>query len=318
MLVTQRPRPIATYHNAFLIYNPNAGKLNRRRGDILQRTIGVLENAGHRVHAVPTTGPRMAATLARECIEKGADLILAAGGDGTINEVANGMVGQQTPLAILPGGTANVLANELGLKADMPAVAARIGTLTPSRIGVGLLENEHESRHFVLMAGAGFDALVVYNIDTKLKSTLGKVAYWVSGFGQFGRKLPEFTAHIDGESVRCSFALVSRVRNYGGDLCIARDACLLNETFEVVLFQGRNTAPYVKYLAGIVSGRLANMKGVRIVRTRSLELDCPRDPRIYVHVDGETAGRLPAKLTMLPDTLTILLPDEYGPPRTNG
>jgi YegS/Rv2252/BmrU family lipid kinase len=260
----------------------------------------------------------MAASLARECIERGADLILAAGGDGTINEVANGMVGQQTPLAILPGGTANVLANELGFTAEMPDIAARIATLTPSRIGVGLLENEHESRHFVLMAGAGFDALVVYNIDAKLKSSLGKVAYWVSGFSQFGRTLPEFTVRIDGEAIECSFALVSRVRNYGGDLCIAREACLLNETFEVVLFQGRNTVPYVKYLAGIVSGRLGNMKGVRIVRTRSIELDCPRDPRIYVHVDGETAGRLPAKLTMQPDTLTLLLPDEYGPSRTNG
>ena len=181
-------------------------------------TIDALTASGHCVTAVATTGPRTAASIARDCVEKGADLILAGGGDGTINEVANGMIGVETPLAILPGGTANVLAVELGVGSNMARAARKIGDLVPARIAVGSIENESEQRYFLLMAGAGLDAMIVYNIDAKLKALVGKVAYWVGGFGQFGRSLPEFNVHTNGEEVRCSFALANRVKNYGGDL----------------------------------------------------------------------------------------------------
>ena len=131
-------RPIATYQNAFLIYNPNAGKLNRKRDDLLQRTIDALTLDGHRVTAVATTGPRTAGAIARECIDKGADLILAAGGDGTINEVANGMVGSTTPLGILPAGTANVLAVELGYRTQYAAGGkGSFPSCDAVRIGIG-------------------------------------------------------------------------------------------------------------------------------------------------------------------------------------
>jgi YegS/Rv2252/BmrU family lipid kinase len=309
---------IATYQNAFLIYNPNAGKLNRTRDNLLQRTIEGLKTEGHNVTSLATTGPRVAATMARECIDKGADLILAAGGDGTINEIANGMVGLDTPLAILPGGTANVLAVELGIGVDMPKAARNISTLLPVRIGVGLLENQTEQRHFVLMAGAGLDALIVYNIDAKLKASLGKVAYWVAGFSRLGKPMPEFEVRIDGEDLRCSFALISRVRNYGGDLWIARNASLLSDKFEVVLFQGSNSLPYMKYLMGVVTGRLGRMRGVRLIHTTSVEVQCASDPRIYVQIDGEFAGRLPVRFSMVPNSLTLLMPEAFYRKHTHG
>lgn len=253
----------------------------------------------------------MGATLARECIAKGADLILAAGGDGTINEIANGMVGTTTPLGILPAGTANVLAMELGIGSNMIRAARGLSELSAARIGVGLLENGREERHFVLMAGAGLDAMIVYNIDAKLKASLGKVAYWVGGFSQFGRALPEFEVTTNGHRVTCSFALASRVRNYGGDLEIARNASLFSDEFEVVLFQGAHTIPYMKYLAGVITGKHADMRGVQIFRTKSLQMDCASDPRIYVQIDGEHAGHLPVKLTMVPDSLTLLIPEAF-------
>lgn len=268
--------------------------------------------------AVATTGPRTAATIARECIDKGADVILAAGGDGTINEIANGMVGLDTPLGILPGGTANVLAVELGIGLDMPVAARKVAGWTPARVGVGLLENDHEQRHFVLMAGVGLDALIVYNIDAKLKASLGKVAYWVAGFSRLGKPMPEFDVHIGGENLRCSFALVSRVKNYGGDLWITRTASLLSDQFEVVLFQGAHSLPYMKYLFGVVTGRLGNMSGVRLFRTDALEVLCASDPRIYVQIDGEFAGRLPARLSMTQNALTLLIPEEFRRKHSNG
>lgn len=244
-------------------------------------------------------------------MEKGADIILAAGGDGTINEVVNGMAHGTTPLAILPGGTANVLAVELGLDRQMPRVARRLTSLVPARISIGLLENERGQRYFVLMAGAGLDALIVYNIDAKLKASFGKVAYWMGGFGQFGRTLPEFHVRNNGKGMTCSFALASRVRNYGGDLWIARNASLYSNHFEVVLFEGSSSLPYVKYLAGVLTGRLADMQGVQILRSQSLEIESPSGEGVYLQVDGEYAGRLPARISIVPDALTLMVPEEF-------
>ena len=103
------------YRNAFLTYNPAARGLDGRRITGIDRAVDILRQAGHRVETVPTEGPGAAAGLVAGCIRGGADLILVAGGDGTINEVVNGMIGEQVPLGILPAGTANVLATELGL-----------------------------------------------------------------------------------------------------------------------------------------------------------------------------------------------------------
>lgn len=236
-------------------------------------------------------------------------MILAAGGDGTINEVANGIVGAAIPLGILPGGTANVLAAELGLGGSMTAAAKRLERLVPVRIAVGLITNAHEERHFVMMAGAGLDAMIVYNIDAKLKAAFGKVAYWVGGFSQFGRTLPEFEVRSNGHAIQCSFALASRVKNYGGDLSIARNASLFSDHFEAVLFQGADTWPYMKYLMGVMTGRLKNMDGVEIIQTQSIEIDGASDSGIYIQVDGEYAGRLPARLSIVPDALTLLIPE---------
>jgi diacylglycerol kinase family enzyme len=228
------------------------------------------------------------------------------------------MVGVATPLAILPGGTANVLAVELGIGADMPRAAKRLGELAPARIAVGSIENDREQRYFLMMAGAGLDAMIVYNIDAKLKAAIGKVAYWVGGFGQVGRALPEFDVRANGEQIRCSFALASRVKNYGGDLWIARNASLYRNDFELVLFQGGRSLPYLKYLLGVITGRLAKMEGVKLLHTESVEIDCATDPGIYVQVDGEFAGRLPARLSMVADAITLLVPPEFASAPASG
>ena len=261
--------------------------------------------------AVATTGPATAAGLAQECIAKHADLIIAAGGDGTINEVANGVVGTDVPFALLPGGTANVLAVETGIGTRMVAAAERLSELVAERVSVGVLENARERRHFLMMAGAGLDAQIVYNIDAALKARLGKVAYWVGGFSQLGRALPEFDVRVDGHLRRCSFALASRVRNYGGDLWIARGASIFSDHFELVLFQGAHSLPYMKYLLGVMTGRLAQMRGVTVLRTDQIQLECPQDRGIYVQVDGEYAGRLPATLTIAPRALHLLIPASF-------
>jgi diacylglycerol kinase (ATP) len=116
---------------------------------------------------------------------------------------------------------------------------------------------------------------------------------------------------VNGDATRCSFALASRVRNYGGDLWIARGASLLSDHFELVLFEGAHSLPYMKYFFGVLTGRLGGMRGVSIVKTDAIHLDCPTDKGIYVQVDGEYAGRLPCDLSIVPRALTLLAPRAF-------
>ncbi len=196
----------------------------------------------------------------------------------------------------------------------MPAVAEKLSSLEPRRISLGQLTQtgEHNGRHFILMAGAGLDAMIVYQINAGLKAAWGKVAYWVAGFRQVGHRLAEMDARVNGRDVRCSFALVSRVRNYGGDLNIARNASLLNDYFELVLFEGPSSMVYLKYFTGVLINRLEGMNGVNLVRTQRVELLRASDPRVYLQIDGEYAGVLPATLSIVPKSLTLLMPASYG------
>jgi diacylglycerol kinase family enzyme len=274
----------------------------------------ILRNNGHNLTVVPTRGRGTAGIIAREHIARGADLVIVAGGDGTINEAAEGMLDSGVPMAILPGGTANVLAKEIGLGTRIERAAARLEECRPRRISVGHLTSDggRVSRHFLLMAGIGFDAYVVHHVDGELKSRTGKFAYWVAGLRLLGRRLEEFHVDIGGEKRPCSFALVSKVRNYGGDFHIARSVRLSDDRFEVVLFEGRHTARYLKHFAGMMLNRLGSMKGVAVLRADCLTLSDPQDRRVYVQIDGEFAGRLPAEIRIVPDALTLLTPPEYG------
>ncbi len=264
---------------------------------------------------VPTTGPGTAGEIAHRSIAEGAGLIVAAGGDGTVNEVAEGMVHSTVPLGILPAGTANVLAMETGMSTNLERAARDLAACRAERISIGTLHFSNSgstcTRHFLLMAGIGLDARIVYNISAPLKNKLGKIAYWVAGFGLVGSRLAEFVVKVDGQEHLCSFALVSRVRNYGGDLEIARSTSLLDDRFEVILFEGANAARYLKYFSGVVANRLGGMKGVKILRTRNVCMPVA-SPEVYIQIDGEYAGKLPGSVEIVKDAITLLLPAKYG------
>ncbi len=300
------------YRNIHLIYNPAAGRLQRTGDDPVLSASRALEEHGHGVILAPTTGPRSAGELARHAADKGADLVLAAGGDGTINEVLNGVVHTGIPMAVLPLGTANVLATELGIERTPEKVAAQIGDLVQERIAVGFLHTaEDNSRYFLMMAGVGLDAGIVVEIDLELKKHLGKLAYWIGGLGKLGKKLPAFDVIMGGEKVESSFTLAARVRNYGGDLEIARSACLLNDYFEVVAFEGEDSFEYLKYLTGVLANLLDKMEGVTIRKAKEIELANPRGGDVHIQVDGELIGQLPATIEIVPNAMTLLMPAAF-------
>jgi len=278
----------------------------------VERAHRALIQKGHNVTMCPTTGPFTATGIAREQIARGADLILVAGGDGTINEAAEGMIGSYVPLGILPCGTANVLAMELKLGHDPARAAKWIGDLKPRRISVGHLtcDGGRVSRHFLMMAGIGLDAYIVHRVDAGIKARVGKLAYWVAGWSLVGRRLAQFEVAISGGTRRCSFLLLSRVRNYGGDFEIAKSVRLTDDTFEAVLFEGESATRYVKYFAGMAFNHLRGLRGVEVMRTERALMES-KNGKVFVQVDGELAGTLPAEVRVVPDALTLLVPESY-------
>ncbi len=241
----------------------------------------------------PTSGPDDATRLARQAVTAGADLILVLGGDGTINEAVNGMVHSRAALGILPAGTANVLATELGLGSRLDRAIERLAGCVERRVAVGRICNGRgPARHFLAMGGAGLDAKIVYDINPTFKAWAGKAAYWLAGFGHIKERVGQLEARINGEVYRCGFALASRVRNYGGDLEIAGGASLLRDDFEIVLFEGSNPLRYLWYIAGVGLRRVQSMRGVRTVKSGLRGNDGRRSPANRRRVRGTVAGEL--------------------------
>jgi YegS/Rv2252/BmrU family lipid kinase len=290
-----------------LIYNPYAGKI-RRNPRILQRTTAVLARANVNPRLFATDSAGHATELARDAAERGSELVLVLGGDGTVNEAANGLIGSDVPLAVLPAGTANVLAMELGLGSRLERAAEILLTCHPKRIAMGRITTaDNASRYFLCMAGAGLDAKIVSEIRPGLKERTGKLAYWAAGLSQFGGKLEQIEVRFKNESVRCGFLLASRVRNYGGDMEIASGASLLRKDFELVLFEGANPLRYAWYMLGVGLRRVQSMQGVRTVPAECVEILSPT----HLQVDGEYAGRQTARLEIAADALTLLAPPGY-------
>jgi diacylglycerol kinase (ATP) len=300
---------IATYQQPVLIYNPAAGKFRRNPERTLQRTTDALGRASLRPLLIPTEEAGHATELAAEAVRDGADLILVLGGDGTINEVVNGMIGSRAHLGVLPGGTANVLAMELGLGSSLERAIGRLALCAPRQISIGrLCQPGKPARHFLMMAGAGFDAQVVCDLNPGLKAKTGKLAYWVAGFSQIVKRVGQLETRINGDTYPCGFTLAARVRNYGGDLELARGASLLNDEFETVMFEGSNPLRYAFYMLAVAVKQVQKMPGVHTVRSKRVELagDAP------IQIDGEYVGRSPATIEIVPDALTLLVPESYG------
>ncbi len=300
------------YEHISLIYNPFAGGLRGAKLARLDAAEKALQEQGRRVTRHCTRGPRTAGEVARECLRAGSDLIVSAGGDGTINEVADGLIGSAVPLGFLPAGTANVLANELGMSRTLEGAAQELRDSEARAVRMGKLRfNDGTCQHFLLMAGAGLDASIVFHLDAGWKARFGKAAYWLGGFQLFWKKLDEFEVELEGARHRCSFALISKVRNYGGDFEIARHVRILDAEFEVVLFEGVNTYRYLAYFAGVAANRLRRLPGVSVYRSGHIRLLPHNGSSVHCQVDGEYAGKLPVTISSEQELVQLMIPRKY-------
>ncbi len=292
------------FRNAALIHNPMAGRTRWGQRAQLHRAIELLEAHGMEVTRVETPGPGGATALANRELATGRDLIIVSGGDGTINEVVNSMAGSSIPLAVLPGGTANVLAKELGLPWNLWRAAEYIPRGVVRRIALG----RAGERYFIAVAGAGADANIVYQLHRRNGPHLGIVSYWLESFRQLlVYPFPEFTVQIAGESLAATLVVVSRTKHYGGPIQITRRADLFGGDFEVCLFPPRFRGRYLTYFLAQGAGMLERFPEVRFLRARKVRAESA-SRRVHVQVDGELAGELPTEFAIVPDALSLLVP----------
>jgi YegS/Rv2252/BmrU family lipid kinase len=296
-----------------IVFNPSAGGLKGSKRARLEAAVDCFRRAGREVELFPTTGPNMAAELGHVAIARGFDLLLAAGGDGTINEVLNGVVGSKIVFGALPAGTANVLANEIGLSGRPDRAAAQLLNAVPVRISVGAFDQpDQPRRYFLMMVGAGLDARIVHELDLDLKKKIGKLSYWHGGLRQLGRDIPKFRITVDGVDRLAGFALLARVRNYGGDFEIAKKIRLTDGDFEIVILERNHFWDHIRFLFGVILNRLDKTPGVSIVRASCAQITALTDETVHVQADGEAIGVLPATISVVSDAVTLLLPRRYA------
>ncbi len=289
--------------NFTIIFNPVAGNL---RGSLLKKSVMALEAEDCKVTVVGTTGPGNATDLAKEAVKSVSDVIVAAGGDGTINEVVAGMIDSHVPLDIIPLGTANVLAQELRLPSRSRAIAKV------------LLEDNHQKVHlprlndepFLLMVGAGFDGQVVGNISPCLKRKVGEGAFVLEGL-----KALLHPTHVpvnivaDGSEHSAEWVVVTNIKHYGGPYRITERAEASQPSLVAVLFHKAQGWDLFKCLVRLGIGRLSRNPNVTQIETSQISLRSTSGATVPVQTDGDKDGVLPLKIKATNDCVKVLIPE---------
>lgn len=304
--------------NAALIYNPTAGGNPARRERQIRRAAEALEAAGIAAALTPTAAPGMARDLAREAVARGAELVLACGGDGTLNEVVNGIAPSKVPLGVLPGGTANVFARELGIALNPVRAARDLSRWSPRRIALGRATwpnggppgHSPHTRYFLSLAGIGFDAYVIHKLSRSFANAFGVFAYgYEAGRQVFRYRFPLVSFRVGDREIRGSFAAVQRTERYAGWLRLAPGASIFEDRFTFCIFKSPRRQRYLVYGAAIVARQHARLSDVELIQTHKVACAASdsADP-VYFELDGEFAGQLPATFEIVPDALTLLAP----------
>ncbi len=291
-----------------LIYNPTAGRL-RREPELLERLALALQDRGMSVLLAPTARAGHATELARAAVNVGMDCVLVLGGDGTINEAAQGVIGSRVALAIYPGGTANVFAKELNLPHDPDALAELIAGNITRTIAVGRASKKDTNweRYFLLMAGIGLDATIVHNVNLNLKKRVGIGAYVAAGISFLARMpLTPFTYSINNDKRPSNFTLISNAANYAAVFTLAPDAQLEDKDFKVCSFNSRSRLAYLFYALLSMSGRHTSSPGVTYQSAPRVSANS--NDATLVQLDGEVVGHLPMQFEKLPDALRVVAP----------
>jgi diacylglycerol kinase (ATP) len=320
-----------------ILFNPNSGR--RRRDVELDHAIGILQSAGVRTELTVCRSSQEATDHARCAVAAGSDTVFACGGDGTIHDVIQGLAGTPVALAILPFGTANALAHDLKIPLRPGAAAEAAVGGRVRRISLGRIEYEDFSGHFAgrfftVAAGIGVDAHLFYKLTTELKKRSGMSAYYIKAWQLWAthrmRRFEVEYANGSGPRQRALLTelLAVRIRFFGNILReLVPGSSLDCNHLRAVMCRTTSRNAYLRYVTGALLGRQWNIKGIDLVSCSEVVCKLPEkgggvhgedggdgygdiriDDRVYVEADGELLGRLPARLTMQPDALSLVVP----------
>jgi diacylglycerol kinase family enzyme len=301
--------------NATLIYNPVAGVQPDGRSKKIQQAAAALRAAGIPVDLAATSRVGDATLLARQAVGSGSDLIVACGGDGTINEVINGMVPGKTPLAILPGGTANIAARELNIPGRIVKAARQIPRWSPHRIPLGCAtwqcSGREQQRYFLSVAGIGFDASVIPRVHLDSKLRMGVLIYgWEAVRELLRYDFPAFRCSVDGHGYSATFAVLQHSLRYAGWLRLAPSHGLHSSGLGCCFFESSDRRRYLLYALSVLThthSLLPDVVQLADCRTVRAQAASP-GASLAFELDGETVGELPATFEIVPEALTILAP----------
>jgi diacylglycerol kinase (ATP) len=317
---------------AALLYNPDSGGSRARRQTELESALAILRGADVDAQLVLTDSRVHAEEKARQAVLAGCDTVFACGGDGTIHNLIQVLANTSAALAILPMGTANALAHDLGLPMNVAAAARAALHAVPRRIALGRvqyldLEGHPGTRFFIVAAGAGVDAHLFHKLHAGTKQRLGMTAYYSKAWQLWfthpmTRFLVEFAETSSQQACRADVTelMAVRIQNFGGVLQeLAPGATLDRDDFRLIICR---TASRLAYLLYVTRGWLRSnwkISGIDLAHSRRVFCQYPpasasadgisqSQPKVYVEADGELVGTLPAEITIVPNALTLLTP----------
>jgi diacylglycerol kinase family enzyme len=313
---------------AALIYNPASGQQSTRRAAIIANALAILRSAGVEAHSMETSAPGGAGVLAQQAVLQGCDTILACGGDGTANEILQHLVGTPVALGVVPLGTANALAANLGLGWSPLKAIRKLISAEPVEIPVGRIsyldqEGAQQSRYFTVAAGVGADALCISRLDAGLKRRFGYALYMLEMFRVWAtHTFPLFdAAYVPSDSTAPRVTAVSellaiRIRDFGGLLLhLAPGASLHKPTLRLLAFKTRSRFQYMRFVLASLFQRQTFFHQVELLDALAVECRSRNgSPEgVFVEADGELLGGLPVTIEIAPEKLTLLIPPGVQP-----
>ncbi|MCD4780289.1 MAG: YegS/Rv2252/BmrU family lipid kinase [Candidatus Omnitrophica bacterium] len=310
------------YQKAKLIYNPHAGKgmslspflksllgMKQRKFDVpssQEDCIAKIKKylAEYHIHieVSPTQFAGHATQFARQCVNQNYDLVIAAGGDGTINEVINGLAGSEVALGIIPLGTANVFGIEMKIPMELKAACQVIASGQTRKIDLGCANG----RYFVCMAGIGFDAHVLKKADSKLKKIYGALAYAIVGITQiFSYRFRRIIVRIDDQRIprHGIFVVIGNGKYYGGGMMFASRADLTDGYLDVCIFRHKSLFSVFSFLFGFHRGNIDKHLNIEYFQCKSVTIY--KKGKHPVHVDAEYLCDTPVNIEVHPQSLKV-------------
>src|SRR5688572_3163575 len=272
-----------------IVVNPTSGG-----GRVYKRIKAHLDAWPHpewKIEVFVTLSAGHAGELVQELLPNPPDRLAICGGDGTIHDVVSEVPSPPFPVAILPAGTANVLAREIGIPLD-PVRALEIALHgVERRLDLGFL-NSRNARRFLLMTGIGFDAYAVFKVQSRVKRRIGIGAYYIAALQcLLTSHVPEFQVTTEHDSLSATTCTVANARSYGGGLVLTPEASMSDGVFDLIVVKSKERLFYARFLLSAWHGKPQNTPEVRSLRAQKVKVEGPRG--VWVQADGELIGTLP-------------------------